>query len=48
MNKKLLSGAGILLAVVLFFGLNIASSVGLKGARLDLTQARLYTLSDSI
>jgi ABC-type uncharacterized transport system involved in gliding motility auxiliary subunit len=46
MNKKLLSGAGILLAVVLFFALNIAASVGLKGARLDLTENRLYTLSD--
>jgi ABC-type uncharacterized transport system involved in gliding motility auxiliary subunit len=46
MNKKLLSGTGILLAVVLFFALNIGATLGLRGVRIDLTQNRLYTLSE--
>ena len=45
MNKSLLSLAAIVLCVILFFGLNIAGSATLRGARLDLTQGRLYTLS---
>ncbi len=46
MNKKLLTGTGVLLAVVLFFGLNILAKYALDDARLDLTANRLYTLSD--
>src|SRR5262245_12130720 len=46
MNKNLLSLAAIVLCVVLFFGLNIAGSKTLRGARVDLTQGRLYTLSE--
>ncbi|OQW94600.1 MAG: hypothetical protein BWK79_05375 [Beggiatoa sp. IS2] len=45
MNRKLLTTSGLLMAVALFLAVNIASNVGLKSARLDLTEGRLYTLS---
>src|SRR5262245_53638418 len=45
MNKSILSLVGITICIVLFFGLNIAGSSLLTGARLDLTENRLYTLS---
>ena len=46
MNKKLLTGTGVLLAVVLFFAINILGGVGLRNVRIDLTQNKLFTLSD--
>ncbi len=45
MNKSLLSILAIVLCLVLFFGLNIAGSTMLRGARVDLTESHLYTLS---
>lgn len=45
-NKTLLTGTGLVAAFALFFAVNVASNQGLRDARLDLTQARLYTLSD--
>jgi ABC-type uncharacterized transport system involved in gliding motility auxiliary subunit len=45
MNKKILSGSGIALAVVLLLAVNILSGVLFKSARLDLTDNKLYTLS---
>lgn len=46
MNRTLLSGTGIVLAVILFFAINILAGTTLRGARIDLTEAKLYTLSD--
>lgn len=46
MNKGLLSITALLLAAVLFFAVNIAAGTGLRGARVDLTEGRLYTLSE--
>ncbi|MCW5732285.1 MAG: Gldg family protein [Alphaproteobacteria bacterium] len=46
MNKKLLSASALVLAVVLFLAVNLAGNTLLRGARLDLTENRLYTLSD--
>ena len=45
MNKKILSGSGIAIAVVLLLTVNILSGVLFKSARLDLTDNQLYTLS---
>lgn len=46
MNKTLLGTVGLLLAAVLFVALNAVGGSVLKSARLDLTEAGLYTLSD--
>jgi len=46
MNKQLLSTAGLVLAVILFLSFNIVTNGNLKSARVDLTQDRLYTLSE--
>lgn len=46
MNKQLLSTAGLILAVVLFLSFNIVTNGNLKSARVDLTEDKLYTLSD--
>lgn len=45
MNKKLLTGSGILIAVVALLAINILSNVIFKSARLDMTDNQLYTLS---
>ncbi len=45
-SKTLITGTGLVAVFALFFAVNIASNQGLRDARLDLTQARLYTLSD--
>lgn len=42
-----LSGISAILAVLLFFSVNYLAATTLAGARLDLTQNRLFTLSDS-
>ncbi|NOQ81073.1 MAG: gliding motility protein GldG [Methylophaga sp.] len=46
MNKQLLSTAGLILAVILFLSFNIVSNDNLKSARVDLTEDKLYTLSE--
>lgn len=46
MNKSLLSIAGLLIAVVLFFALNIAGGTLFRGVRADLTEGKLYTPSE--
>jgi ABC-type uncharacterized transport system involved in gliding motility auxiliary subunit len=45
--KQLTSIIALLLLVAVFFAINIIASNLLRSARIDLTQARLYTLSDS-
>lgn len=45
MNKGLISILALLVAVVLFFAVNIASTAAVRGARIDLTEGKLYTLS---
>jgi ABC-type uncharacterized transport system involved in gliding motility auxiliary subunit len=45
MNKKLLTGSGLLLALVLFLGVNIISNQLFTAWRLDVTKNSLYTLS---
>ncbi len=44
-NMKILSGAGILIAIVLFLAANILAHIIFKSARFDLTDNNLYTLS---
>lgn len=46
MTKPLLSILGFLIAAVLFLAVNVFSGQALRGARVDLTDSRLYTLSD--
>ncbi len=46
MGKLLTSGTGVLAAIVLFVGLNVISARTLRAARVDLTENRLYTLSE--
>ena len=46
MNIRLLTGSGLAVAVVLFFTVNVLSHVALRSARFDLTEQRLYTLSE--
>lgn len=46
MNRSVLSVTGLLLAVVLFVSLNVFSNNALQTARLDLTEDKLFTLSD--
>src|SRR5262245_25720440 len=46
MNRTLIGTTGLAIALVLFLLLNALSSRTLNGTRLDLTEGRLYTLSD--
>ncbi len=46
MNARLLTGTGIALAAVLFGAFNMMSNAALRSARFDLTDHKLYTLSD--
>ncbi|MDX1378588.1 MAG: GldG family protein, partial [Anaerolineales bacterium] len=45
MSRRLMTIGGLALGVVLLLALNMASSTLLAGARLDLTENKLYTLS---
>ncbi len=45
-GRRMLSLGGLLVAAVLLLALNIVSGRALTGARLDLTEGRLFTLSD--
>ncbi|AQZ33037.1 ABC transporter [Pseudomonas sp. LPH1] len=46
MKKLIYSGAGLLLIAVAFLAFNLLAGLGLGGARLDLTEQKLYTISD--
>lgn len=46
MNQKLMTTSGLLIAVILFLAINMASGILFKTARLDLTENKLYTLSE--
>jgi ABC-type uncharacterized transport system involved in gliding motility auxiliary subunit len=46
MNTKTLSIAGLVVALVLLFAVNILSNTVFTAARVDLTENRLFTLSD--
>ena len=45
-SKALLTGTGLIAAFGVFLGFNILVNNGLRDVRVDLTEARLYTLSD--
>lgn len=46
MSSRLLGAGGLVLALVLFFAVNSLSGALLSSARIDLTENRIYTLSD--
>jgi ABC-type uncharacterized transport system involved in gliding motility auxiliary subunit len=46
MNKKVLTGSGLIMAAVLFGAFNMMSKAAFSSARFDLTEHQLYTLSD--
>ncbi|AGI23371.1 hypothetical protein H681_07475 [Pseudomonas sp. ATCC 13867] len=46
MKKMMLSGAGLVVIALLFLAFNMLSGLLFTGARLDLTQQKLYTISD--
>lgn len=46
-DRATLAVLGAVLALVLFFAVNLIASVGLGGARADLTENRIYTVSQS-
>ena len=46
MSRGVLSVVGLILAAISFLAVNVASNNALNSARLDLTQDRLFTLSD--
>ena len=46
MNRKLMTGGGLAIALALFLGINIIGNQTLTAWRLDVTENRLYTLSD--
>ncbi len=45
-NRKMLSGTALIVIAVLFVAVMLLVNVLFRGARLDLTQSHLYTLSD--
>lgn len=45
MNRTLVSGTGLILAIAIFLGINIISNETLTSARIDLTENSLYTLA---
>ncbi len=46
LDRKTLAMTGVVLAIVCFLSLNLFSSLSLTHSRLDLTEERLYTLSN--
>ena len=46
MNKKVLTGSGLIMAAVLFGVFNMVSNAAFSSARFDLTEHGLYTLSE--
>ncbi len=47
-QRTLLTGTGLMIAVVLFLAVNVLSNAALTSARLDLTEHDLYTLSPGV
>lgn len=45
MNKKVLTGSGLIMAAILFGAFNMMSNAAFSSARFDLTEHDLYTLS---
>jgi ABC-type uncharacterized transport system involved in gliding motility auxiliary subunit len=45
MKKLMVSGAGLVFIALAFLAFNLFASIGLTGARLDLTEQKLYTIS---
>lgn len=45
MNRRILTGTGLVIAIALFLGVNIIANETLTSVRLDLTENNLYTLS---
>ena len=45
MKKLMYSSVGLLLIALAFLAFNLFSSLSLSGARLDLTEQKLYTIS---
>jgi ABC-type uncharacterized transport system involved in gliding motility auxiliary subunit len=46
MKKLMLSSAGLVLIALAFLAFNLFAGLGLSNARLDLTEQKLYTLTD--
>ena len=46
MNRKLMTGGGLAIALALFLGVNIIGNQTLTSWRLDVTENRLYTLAE--
>ena len=46
MGKHLMTGTGLAVAAILFFAVNILAGSTLRSARFDLTENKLYTLSE--
>ena len=46
MNRNLVTGSGLVIALALFLGVNVISNQALTSWRLDVTENALYTLSD--
>ncbi|MEZ5855066.1 MAG: GldG family protein [Hyphomicrobiaceae bacterium] len=47
LNRSTLAWGGLALAAVLFLSLNLAASLMLRNVKADMTEDRLYTISDS-
>lgn len=45
-GSRVLTGAGLVVGLILLFAVNILSDETLNSARMDLTEGRIYTLSD--
>jgi len=45
-NRKTLTGGALAILAILFVAVVLVSNTLLRGARADLTESRLYTLSD--
>ena len=46
MKRLIYSGAGLLVLLLAFAAFNMATNVFLSGARVDLTEQKLYTFSE--
>ena len=46
MNRSITAIVALVCAAILFVGINIIADEALRSARIDLTQQRLFTLSD--